>query len=66
MAALVALALRWVTPASWANALTAIGYVFLGAWAYLELAGGANAFRRTLGATALIGVIVLTALRSTA
>lgn len=57
--ALVAFALRWITPGSWANALTAIGYVFLGAWAYLELAEGVNGFRRVLGAAALVYVIVL-------
>lgn len=61
--ALVALALRWVTPDDWADALTAIGYVFLAAWAYLELAEGVNLFRRVLGAAALVYVIVLIAQR---
>lgn len=59
--ALVAFALRWVTPEAWADALTAIGYVFLAAWAYLELAEGVNLFRRVLGAAALVYVIVLIA-----
>jgi hypothetical protein len=63
IAALVALTLRWITPDAWTNALTAVGYVFLGAWAYLELAEGANAFRRVLGAAGLVYVIVLIAQR---
>lgn len=57
--ALVAFALRWVTPGSWADALTAVGYVFLAAWAYLELAEGVNLFRRLLGAAALVYIVVL-------
>lgn len=61
--ALVALALRWVTPDSWTNALSAIGYVFLGVWAYLELSEGVNLFRRVLGAAGLVYVIVLIAQR---
>jgi len=61
--ALVAFALRWVTPESWTNALSAIGYVFLGVWAYLELAEGVNAFRRLLGAAGLVYVVVLIAQR---
>jgi hypothetical protein len=56
--ALLAFALRWVTPESWTNALSAIGYVFLGVWAYLELAEGVNAFRRVLGAAGLVYIIV--------
>lgn len=65
IAALVAFALRWVTPEAWADALTAIGYVLLAAWAYLELAEGVNMFRRVLGAAALVYVIVLMAQRFT-
>ena len=64
--ALLAFALRWITPDSWANALTAVGYVFLAAWAYLEIAQGVNAFRRVLGAAALVYVIVLMVERFTA
>jgi hypothetical protein len=56
--ALVAFALRWITPESWTNALSAIGYVFLGVWAYLELTEGVNAFRRVLGAAGLAYIIV--------
>ena len=56
--ALVAFALRWITPESWTNALSAIGYVFLGVWAYLELTEGVNAFRRVLGAAGLVYIIV--------
>ncbi len=63
IAALVALALRWVMPDAWTNALTAVGYVFLGVWAYLEMAEGVNAFRRLLGVAGLIYVIVLIAQR---
>jgi hypothetical protein len=59
----VAFALRWITPESWANALSATGYVFLGAWAYLELSAGVNLFRRVLGAAGLVYVIVLIARR---
>lgn len=61
--ALVALGLRWAAPDSWTNALTAIGYVFLGAWAYLELVEGASSFRRAVGAAGLAYVIVMTARR---
>lgn len=61
--ALLAFALRWVTPESWTNALSAVGYVFLGVWAYLELAEGVNAFRRLLGAAGLVYVVVLIAQR---
>ena len=61
--ALVAFALRWITPESWTNALAAIGYVFLGVWAYRELAEGVNAFRRLLGAAGLVYVVVLIAQR---
>ena len=59
----MAFALRWITPDSWTNVLTAVGYVFLAAWAYLELAEGVNLFRRVLGAAALVYVIVLIAQR---
>lgn len=63
--ALLAFALRWITPESWTNALSAIGYVFLGVWAYLELAEGVNAFRRVIGAAGLAYVIVAIAQRLT-
>ena len=65
IAALVAFALRWITPGSWTNALTAVGYVFLAVWAYLELSAGVNIFRRLLGAAAMVYVIVLITQRFT-
>jgi hypothetical protein len=50
---LVALGLRAVAPEDWANVLGAIGYVFIGVWAYLELTAGVNLFRRILGAAGI-------------
>lgn len=38
--------------------LQAVAYVALGIWAYQELAQGANWFRRLLGATFLVIVVV--------
>lgn len=64
--ALAALGLRYVAPSSWADALSAVGYVFLAVWAYLELTSGANLFRRMLGAAGLGYVIVIIATRFTA
>jgi hypothetical protein len=60
---LLALGLRYVTPAAWADALSAIGYVFVGAWAYLEMTAGLNAFRRALGVAGLAYIIVVVAQR---
>lgn len=61
--ALVALALRYATSGAWSDAFAAIEYVFLGAWAYLELSSGVNAVRRVLGAAALVYVVVAVAQR---
>jgi len=63
---LVALGLRAVAPEDWANVLGAIGYVFIGVWAYLELTAGVNLFRRILGAAGIAYVIVAIAQRFTA
>ena len=60
---LVALGLRYLASGAWADALGAIGYVFIGAWAYLELTAGVNLFRRVLGLAGLAYVIVAIAQR---
>lgn len=60
---LVALGLRSVASGTWADALGAIGYVFIGVWAYLELTAGVNLFRRVLGLAGLAYVIVAIAQR---
>jgi hypothetical protein len=63
--ALVALGLRYVASGELANVLGAIGYVFIGVWAYLELTSGVNLFRRLLGAGGIAYVIVAIAQRFT-
>ncbi|MGA0069409.1 MAG: hypothetical protein ACO3PB_08150 [Miltoncostaeaceae bacterium] len=60
---LVALGLRYLAVGAWADVLGAIGYVFIGAWAYLELTAGVNLFRRVLGLAGLAYVIVAIAQR---
>ena len=55
---LVALGLRYLASGAWADALGAIGYVFIGAWAYLELTAGVNLFRRVLGLAGLAYIVV--------
>ena len=60
---LVALGLRYLASGTWADALGAIGYVFVGVWAYLELTAGVNLFRRVLGLAGLAYVIVAIAQR---
>jgi hypothetical protein len=55
---LVALGLRSVASGTWADALGAIGYVFIGVWAYLELTAGVNLFRRVLGLAGLAYIVV--------
>ncbi len=54
---LVALALRYPAAGTWADVLGAIGYVFVGVWAYLELTAGVNLFRRVLGAAGIAYVV---------
>lgn len=63
---LVALGLRYVTSGDWANVFAAIGYVFIGVWAYLELTAGVNLFRRILGAGGIAYVVFAIATRLTA
>lgn len=60
---LVALGLRYLASGAWADALGAIGYVFIGVWAYLELTAGVNMFRRVLGAAGLAYVVFAIAQR---
>lgn len=60
---LVALGLRYLASGAWADALGAIGYVFIGVWAYLELTAGVNLFRRVLGAAGLAYVVYAIAVR---
>ena len=48
---------------TWADALAAIGYVFIAVWAYLELTAGVNLFRRVLGLAGLIYIVVVIAQR---
>jgi hypothetical protein len=55
---LVALGLRYLASGTWADALGAIGYVFIGVWAYLEITAGVNLFRRVLGLAGLAYVVV--------
>jgi len=55
---LVALGLRYLASGTWADALGAIGYVFIGIWAYLEITAGVNLFRRVLGLAGLAYVVV--------
>ena len=54
---LVALGLRYLASGTWADALGAIGYVFVGVWAYLELTAGVNLFRRVLGLAGLAYIV---------
>lgn len=60
---LVALGLRYLTSGTWADALAAIGYVFIAIWAYLELTAGVNLFRRAIGLAGLIYIVVVIAQR---
>lgn len=60
---LVALGLRYLASGTWADALGAIGYVFIGVWAYLELTAGVNLFRRALGVAGLAYVVYAIAMR---
>ncbi len=60
---LVALGLRYLASGTWADALAAIGYVFIAVWAYLELTAGVNLFRRVLGLAGLIYIVVVIAQR---
>lgn len=55
---LVALGLRYLASGTWADVLGAIGYVFIGVWAYLELTAGVNLFRRVLGLAGLAYIVV--------
>ena len=55
---LVALGLRYLASGTWADVLGAIGYVFIGVWAYLELTAGVNMFRRVLGLAGLAYIVV--------
>ncbi len=55
---LVALGLRYLASGTWADALGAIGYVFIGVWAYLEITAGVNLFRRVLGLAGLAYIVV--------
>jgi len=55
---LVALGLRYLASGAWADALGAVGYVFIGVWAYLELTAGVNLFRRALGLVGIAYIIV--------
>lgn len=54
---LVALGLRSLASGTWADALGAIGYVFVAIWAYLEVTAGVNLFRRVLGLAGLAYVV---------
>lgn len=60
---LVALGARYLASGTWADALAAIGYVFIAIWAYLELTAGVNLFRRALGLAGLAYIIVIIAQR---
>jgi hypothetical protein len=60
---LLALGLRYLASGAWADALSAVGYVFIAIWAYLELTDGANAFRRVLGIAGLAYIVVVIAQR---
>jgi len=60
---LVALGLRYLASGTWADALAAIGYVFIAIWAYLELTAGVNLFRRAIGLAGLIYIVVVIAQR---
>lgn len=60
---LLALALRYVASGASADVLAAIGYLFIGIWAYLELTAGVNLFRRVLGAGGLAYIIIVIAQR---
>jgi hypothetical protein len=60
---LVALGLRYLATGSWADALGAIGYVFIAIWAYLELTAGVNMFRRAIGLAGLTAIVVIIAQR---
>ena len=60
---LVALGARYLASGTWADALAAIGYVFIAIWAYLELTAGVNMFRRALGLAGLAYIVVIIAQR---
>ena len=60
---LVALGARYLASGTWADALAAIGYVFIAIWAYLELTAGVNLFRRAIGLAGLAYIVVIIAQR---
>ena len=60
---LVALGARYLASGTWADALAAIGYVFIAIWAYLELTDGVNLFRRAIGLAGLVYIVVIIAQR---
>ena len=60
---LVALGARYLVSGTWADALAAIGYVFIAIWAYLELTAGVNLFRRAIGLAGLAYIVTVIAQR---
>jgi hypothetical protein len=60
---LAALLARYLATGAVADALAAVGYVFIAIWAYLELTAGVNMFRRAVGLAALAYVVVVIAQR---
>ena len=60
---LVALGARYLASGTWADALAAIGYVFIAIWAYLELTAGVNLFRRAIGLVGLAYIVTVIAQR---
>ena len=60
---LAALGARYLATGAVADVLAAVGYVFIAIWAYLELAAGANMFRRALGLAGLAYIVVIVAQR---
>lgn len=59
----MALGLRYLASGASADALGAIGYVFIGVWAHLELMAGVKLVRRVLGRAGRAYVIVAIAQR---
>jgi len=62
---LAALGMRSLASGAWADVLAAVGYLFIGTWAYLEVTDGVNAFRRALGMAGLAYVVYAVAVRFT-
>lgn len=60
---LLALGLRYLAAGTAADVLGAVGYLFIGVWAYLEVTDGVNAFRRVLGMAGLAYVVYAVAVR---